>query len=167
MKANRIIFVFEKWVVVVIFVFMFTVTFAQVIARYFFNIGWAWVPEMVVYGLINITLIGASTGVISGVHIGVDIIVKLLPEKYEVYSRIFANFCGIVLYLFMSYLSLRFVLYFKDMDQHSIITGFPIWLMIVFMPGAFFLMAVHYVESLWGIWHKPQKTDLEHQKIRI
>jgi C4-dicarboxylate transporter DctQ subunit len=112
-------------------------------------------------------LIGASTGVISGVHIGVDIIVKLLPEKYEVYSRIFANFCGIVLYLFMSYLSLRFVLYFKDMDQHSIITGFPIWLMIVFMPGAFFLMAVHYVESLWGIWHKPQKTDLEHQKIRI
>jgi TRAP-type C4-dicarboxylate transport system permease small subunit len=55
-------------------------------------------------------LIGASTGVISGVHIGVDIIVKLLSEKYEFYSRIFANFCGMVLYLFMSYLSLRFVL---------------------------------------------------------
>lgn len=167
MKINRNIFQFEKWLIVIIFIFMFTITFAQVIARYFFNIGWAWVPEMVVYGLINITLIGASTGVVSGVHIGVDVIVKLFPAKFQFYSKIFADICGIVLYLFMSYLSLLFVLYLLDMGQHSIITGFPIWLMIVFMPCAFFLMAFHYVESIWRSFKYREALELEFQKTHI
>ncbi|MCK4785570.1 MAG: hypothetical protein KAV87_17585, partial [Desulfobacteraceae bacterium] len=43
MKINRIIYGFEKWLTIALYTFMFTITFAQVIARYFFNTGWAWV----------------------------------------------------------------------------------------------------------------------------
>ncbi|MBC8178144.1 MAG: TRAP transporter small permease [Desulfobacteraceae bacterium] len=149
MKINRIILGFEKCLIVILFTFMFTVTFAQVIARYFFNTGWAWVPETAVLACITLTYIGASTGVKSGVHIGVDVIVKLLPVRFQRYSDVFADFCGLVLYLFMSYISLQFILYFKKMGQLSIITGFPIWVMICYMPVGFFLMAVHHTESLW------------------
>ncbi|MBL7177820.1 MAG: TRAP transporter small permease [Desulfobacteraceae bacterium] len=149
MKINRIIFGFEKWLIVVLLTFMFTVTFAQVIARYFFDTGWAWVPETVLLACITLTYLGASTGVKSGVHIGVGVIVKLFPVRFQRYSKVFADFCGLVLYLFMAYISLRFVLYFKEMGQHSIITGFPLWIMICYMPVGFFLMAVHYTESLW------------------
>jgi len=149
MKINRIILGFEKCLIVILLTFMFTVTFAQVIARYFFDTGWAWVPETVVLACITLTYLGASTGVKSGVHIGVDVIVKLFPVKYQRYSDVFADFCGLVLYLFMAYISLKCVLYFREMGQHSIITGFPIWIMLCYMPVGFFLMAVHYTESLW------------------
>jgi len=149
MKINRIILGFEKCLIVILLTFMFTVTFAQVIARYFFNTGWAWVPETAVLACITLTYLGASTGVKSGVHIGVDVIVKLLPVRFHRYSDVFADFCGLVLYLFMSYISLQFILHFKKMGQLSIITGFPIWIMICYMPVGFFLMAVHHTESLW------------------
>ncbi|MBL7203305.1 MAG: TRAP transporter small permease [Desulfobacteraceae bacterium] len=149
MKINRIIFQFENWLIVILLTFMFGVTFAQVIARYIFNTGWAWVPEMVVFACITVTLVGASTGVKSGVHIGVDVLVKLLPLRFQRYAKIFADVSGLVLYLFMAYLSLKMVLYFKDMGRNSIITDIPIWIMICYMPAGFFLMAIHYAESIW------------------
>lgn len=166
MKINRIILGFEKLLIVVLLTFMFTVTFAQVIARYFFDTGWAWVPEMVVFACITVTYVGASTGVKSGVHIGVDVIVKLLPVKFQRYSKIFADFCGLVLYLFMAYMSLRFVLYFKEMGQHSIITGFPIWIMVSYMPVGFFFMAFHYAESIWEQSKNRKQTEMKSTTAR-
>ena len=167
MKINRIIYGFEKWLTIALYTFMFTITFAQVIARYFFNTGWAWVPEMVVFACITMTLASASTGVKSGVHIGVDVIVKLLPARFKKYSDIFANLSGIILYLFMSYLTLKFVLYFKDMGQLSIITEIPIWLMISYMPVAFLFMSFHHVESLWEIFIKRKEGIREFKKELI
>lgn len=167
MMINRIIYGFEKWLTIALYTFMFTITFAQVIARYFFNTGWAWVPEMVVFACISMTLAAASTGVKSGVHIGVDVIVKLLPARFKRYSYVFANFCGLILYLFMSYLTLKFVLYFKDMQQVSIITEIPIWLMISYMPVAFIFMAFHHMEALWEIFTKRKEGIREFEKELI
>ena len=167
MMINRIIYEFEKWLIIALFTSMFTITFAQVIARYFFNTGWAWVPEMVVFACISMTLAAASTGVKSGVHIGVDVIVKLLPTRFQRYSFIFANSCGLILYLFMSYLTLKFVLYFKDMQQVSIITEFPIWLMISYIPVSFVFMSVHHIEALWETFLKGKRGIAEFRKEQV
>lgn len=156
---------FEKWVIIALLTFMFTITFAQVIARYFFNTGWAWVPEMVVYACISMSVASASTGIRSGVHIGVDVIVKLLPPTFQRYSKIFADICGLMLYLFMSYLTLRFVLYLKDMAHHSIITGFPIWLMICYMPAGFLFMAIHHIESLVEGFREEKITQFRREHL--
>ncbi len=160
MRINQIIYVFEKWLAIILMGFAVGLSFVQVILRYFFNAGFAWVPEIVVFTFITLTLVGASTGVRNGVHIGVDVIVKLLPTRFHRISDIFANSCGAALYLFMSYLTYRFVLYFREMGQVSIITEIPIWMMIIYMPVAFFLMAFHYMEFLWGSFSKDRKKDL-------
>ena len=154
MKIGDIIYGFEKWAVIVLMAFTVTLSFIQVILRYFFNSGFAWVPEIVVFAFISMTLLGASTGIRNGVHIGVDVIVKLLPPKFQKISDIFTNICGAVLMFFMSYLTLKFVLYFREMGQHSIITEIPIWMMISYMPVAFLFMAFHYCELLWKACRK-------------
>ena len=139
------------------------------ILRYFFNYGFAWVPEIVVFAFISLTLVGASTGIRSGVHIGVDVIIKLFSRRFQESCYIFANLCGLVLYLFMSYLTLMSVLYFREMGQVSIITELPIWIMIVYIPAAFFFMAVHYFEILWECVHKfrkKERLDLTREHIR-
>jgi C4-dicarboxylate transporter DctQ subunit len=164
-KIARIIYAFEKMVIVILFTFMFTVTFAQVIARYFFNTGWAWVPEMVVFACISMTVAASSTGIKTGVHIGVDVIVKLFPVRFWGYSKFFADICGTSIFLFMSYLSLAFVLYLKDMKHHSIITGFPIWLMVSYLPIGFVFMSMHHIESLMEGFRERKVTEFQKKHI--
>lgn len=156
MKIGEAIYVFEKWAVIVLLGFTVTLSFIQVILRYFFNAGFAWVPEIVVFAFISMTLLGASTGIRNGVHIGVDVIVVLLPPKLQKFSDIFTKLCGAALFLFMSYLTYKFVLYFREMGQLSIITEIPIWMMIAYMPVAFLFMSFHYTELLWEACLKDQ-----------
>jgi TRAP-type C4-dicarboxylate transport system permease small subunit len=160
MKINQLIYAFEKWLAITLLSFTVVLSFIQVVLRYFFNAGFAWVPEIVVFAFISLTLAGASTGVRNGVHIGVDVIVKLFPPKFQLFSNIFANLCGMLIYLLMSYLTFLFVSNFKDMGQVSIITEIPIWMMIVYMPCAFLLMAFHYMELLWEAFHQYSKGDV-------
>ena len=154
MKIGNIIYSFEKWATIVLLAFTVTLSFVQVVLRYFFNAGFAWVPEIVVFAFISMTLLGSSTGIRNGVHIGVDVIVKLLPPKFQKFSDIFTKLCGAVLFLFMSYLTYKFVMYFREMGQLSIITEIPIWMMISYMPVAFLFMAFHYTELLCEAWRK-------------
>jgi C4-dicarboxylate transporter DctQ subunit len=167
MRIGNIIYVFEKWAAIILLAFTVTLSFIQVILRYFFNAGFAWVPEIVVFAFISLTLLGGSTGIRNGVHIGVDVIVKLLPPKFQKFSIIFANFSGAVLYLFMAYLTYEFVSYFREMGQLSIITEIPIWLMIVYMPVAFLFMAVHYAELLFEACRKDKEETVSFKKEHI
>lgn len=160
MKINQWLYIFEKWLGILLMSFTVVLSFVQVVLRYFFNAGFAWVPEMVVFAFISLTLVGTSTGVRNGVHIGVDVIVKLFPVRFQLFSNMFAHFSGMLLYLFMSYLTYKFVSYFKEMGQVSIITEIPIWMMITYMPVAFFFMAFHYMELLYESFHKYKEGEL-------
>lgn len=167
MNIGKVIYVFEKWAVIALLAFTVTLSFIQVILRYFFNAGFAWVPEIVVFSFITMTLLGASTGIRNGVHIGVDVIVKLFPLKFQKFCDIFANLSGAALLLFMSYLTYKFVLYFREMGQLSIITEIPIWMMIAYMPVAFLFMAFHYTELLWGAFRKDKDDIVSFKKEHI
>ncbi|MFH2128805.1 MAG: TRAP transporter small permease [bacterium] len=166
MMINRMIYHFERWLIISTFVFIFCLSFLQVILRYFFNAGFAWVPEIVVFAFIILTLAAASTGVKSGVHIGVDVIVKILPARFQTFCYFLTPIAGLVLYFFMSYLTYQFVLSFKDMGQVSTITELPVWMMIAYLPISFFLMGIHYCESLWETWQKHKKGEPMEVKIR-
>lgn len=159
MKIDRFLYQFEKWLIISIFGFIFLLSFGQVILRYFFNAGYAWVPEIVIFGFISMTLAAASTGVKSGVHIGVDVVVKLFPQKAQVFCRFLTGFAGAALYFFMSYVTYKFVMTFRDMGQVSTITEIPIWMMIVYMPVSFLLMGIHYLEYLWELYMKFKKGE--------
>ena len=167
MKIGNAIYVFEKWAVIVLLGFTVTLSFIQVILRYFFNAGFAWVPEIVVFAFISMTLLGASTGIRNGVHIGVDVIVVLLPPKLQKFSDIFTKLCASALFLFMSYLTYQFVMYFREMGQLSIITEIPIWMMIAYMPVAFLFMAFHYLELLWEACRKDKDEFVPFKKEHI
>lgn len=151
MKTGRIIYQFEKWMIAVVFTFMLSVSFAQVIGRYFFNTGWAWIPEMTIFACITLTYLGASTGIISDVHIGVDVITSLFPKWTHRYFEMFSDLCGIGLFSFTSYISLELILYFREMGNESLVMpGLPLWVLICYMPLGFLFMAYHSVEKLWS-----------------
>jgi len=154
MTIDRIILRFEKWLIITLFVAIFCLSCMQIVLRYVFNSGFAWVPEIVVFAFIILTLAAASTGVRSGVHIGVDVIVKLLPTKIQTLCFFVKDIAGAMLYFFMSYLTFAFVMTFREMGQVSTITDIPVWAMIAYLPVSFFLMGIHYLASLWETFGK-------------
>lgn len=58
---------------------MTVITFANVIARYVFNSNILWALELTVFLFAWLVLLGASYGVKKHFHIGVDVVVNLVP----------------------------------------------------------------------------------------
>ena len=60
---------------------MTLVTFANVVARYIFNSNILWALETTVFLFAWLVLIGASYGIKKHFHIGVDVVVNMLPAR--------------------------------------------------------------------------------------
>ncbi len=58
---------------------MTLVTFSNVVARYLFNNNILWALELTVFLFAWLVLMGASYGVKKHIHIGVDVVINLLP----------------------------------------------------------------------------------------
>jgi C4-dicarboxylate transporter DctQ subunit len=154
MNIGKRIYQFEKWLAILLLAGIFGITFMQVVLRYVFNTGFAWVPEIAVFAFITATLVGCSTGTVNGVHVGVDVLVKKFPPPVHKFFIVFAHVCGVCLYAFISYVCFQFVMYFREMGQVSIVTEIPIWYMILYMPVAFAFTAFHHLEKIWKIFRE-------------
>jgi C4-dicarboxylate transporter DctQ subunit len=60
---------------------MTLVTFGQVVARYVFNSGAVWALELSIFLFAWLVLMGASYGIRVRAHIGVDLLVRLMPNR--------------------------------------------------------------------------------------
>lgn len=73
---------------------MTLITFANVIARYVFNSNILWALETTVFLFAWLVLIGASYCVKKNAHLGVDVLVKALPESVcRLLTLVAAGFC--------------------------------------------------------------------------
>lgn len=80
-KSETWIDTVEETVIAVLLGLMTAVTFANVIARYVFNHNILWALEITVFMFGWLVLLGASYAVKKNAHLGVDVIVNLLPER--------------------------------------------------------------------------------------
>jgi C4-dicarboxylate transporter, DctQ subunit len=70
----------EESVIALLLAAMTIVTFSQVIARYVFNSGWPPALELTTIMFAWLVLFGASYAMRIGAHLGVDILIRLLPR---------------------------------------------------------------------------------------
>lgn len=69
---------------------MTLITFANVVARYVFNTNILWALEMTLFLFAWLVLMGVSYGVKKQVHIGVDVVVKLMPPGARKLAALFS-----------------------------------------------------------------------------
>ncbi|MEM7633139.1 MAG: TRAP transporter small permease [Pseudomonadota bacterium] len=74
---------------------MTLITFANVVARYIFDSNILWALEATVFLFAWLVLLGASYGIKKRFHIGVDVIVNLLPAGARRTCSLFAAVCCI------------------------------------------------------------------------
>ena len=78
-KIGGIVDEIEETSIAICLGLMVLITFANVVARYLFNTNILWALELTVFLFAWLVLMGASYGVKKHVHIGVDVVINLLP----------------------------------------------------------------------------------------
>ncbi len=94
---------FEESFISLLLVSMTLLVFAEVVARFLFNVGFLWLEEVTLTLGAWFVLFGASYGVKVGAHIGVDAFVQALPEKARKITAVTAVivclcYCSLFLY---------------------------------------------------------------------
>jgi len=86
-----------------------SVVIINVTLRYLFKSGLFWVEEVATTSFIWSVFIGAAAAYRYKMHIGIDIITKLFPEKVREAISIAINFLMIVINGYITYLSTLFI----------------------------------------------------------
>ncbi len=80
-KIGRIIDYAEETGIAICLGLMTIITFANVVARYVFNDNILWGLEATVYLFAWLVILGASYGVKKHIHIGVDVVINMVPPS--------------------------------------------------------------------------------------
>ncbi len=126
--------------------------FVQVVARYVFNSGFTWAPELVEYMFLWTVMIGASYGVKQGVHLGVDILVaKFRPtvRRWMILASIAISLCftgG------MFYLSIFYVQSAYRMELVTVDLEIPQWIPYLALPFGFGLITLRFLQVAWLVY---------------
>lgn len=141
----------EEGVIALLLAFMTILTFVQVVLRYGFDAGILWGQEAVLYAFAWLVLFGLAFGLRTRVHLGIDIVVKMLsPPARRVVGLIAitacALFAGLMLYGSYVYIS---VLYDVGVEAQDL----PIqrWLLGSVMPFGFALLLMRLATEAWLI----------------
>lgn len=126
--------------------------FAQVVARYVFNMGITWAPELVQHFFLWTVMIGASYGFKHGVHLGVDVIMKKLPETQRRIMALTAVLISLGFTGFMAYLSVFYVHEAYKMELMTVDLEIPQWIPHLALPFGFTMISIRLIQVFCWIY---------------
>lgn len=111
-----------------------------------------WSDELSRYLLIWCAFLGISTGVKRGTHIGIDVVVKALPEGLQKYVRIFTIWLMIIFFGVLTYYGL--ILVGKTYAQLSVSLGVRLSWIYAAIPVCGIISIMHlfnnFLEEIFG-----------------
>lgn len=84
------------------------VVILNVILRYFFNTGLFWVEEVATTAFVWSVFIGCAAAYKRGMHIGIDVLTRLLPDSIQPAIEVVVHLLMIVINGYIFYLSIIF-----------------------------------------------------------
>lgn len=141
----------EEGLIAVLLAAMTCVTFAQVVARYFFDYSFVWALELTSFLFGGLIFLGMAYGVRVGAHIGVDALVKLAgPRTARVAAMIATLLC-------MSYAAIAFHGSWQYVEKMYVIgiqaqdLPIPQWVPRLVLPIGFGLLFLRFGQVLYRL----------------
>lgn len=144
------------WMAAVALILATLITSHGVFVRYFLRQPTIWQTESTIYLLMLVTFVGAAYGLKHHAHVGVDLLINMVPTRPQLVMRIItALMCLAVVLVVMwtAYLDWHEAYLF---DHHSSTAfRFPLWIAFAILPLGMLLVALQYVamivEGLMGL----------------
>lgn len=142
-KGIRILQAIEDSLLVILLGFMTLLAFSQIVLRNLFDSGIVWADPLLRVMVLWLGLMGALAASRDNKHISIDVLFRILPERYRPYSRFITSLVTTFVCALISWHGARFV----HMDYEAATTtfsGLPVWPFELVIPLAFGLIAVRY-----------------------
>jgi len=134
------------------------VIFLAVLHRYSLGVSWlwpytraisfTWAQELCIYLFIWMAKFGAAYGVRTGIHVGVDVLVRKLPARKQRFFVQFSLAAGAFFTFVVANLGIRFVLFVHDAGQVSPDLEMPMWIVYLAVPLGSSLMCYRFLQVL-------------------
>ena len=153
----RIINGLEEAMISILLATMTLLVFLEVVLRFGFSTGFMWAQELTLHLSFWMVMLGVSYGVKVGSHIGVDVLVKIMPDKARRVVSSFAviaclTYCGLFSYGVWGYLA-KMYKYGIELEDMPI----PKWVAHSMLLIGMIMIAIRLLQLLWAI--ATGKTD--------
>lgn len=141
----------EEWIMSLMLLAMTSLAFMQVVRRYVFNTNFSWNLELTTVCFAIMIFVGISYGVRVGSHIGVDALVKLMPEGTR---RATAIVVVLLCLVYVGFVLVGATEYVSKMKSVGIeFDDMPIerWQVLIVMPIGYALVAFRFLQILWNL----------------
>ena len=155
---NRILDRLEEGLVAGFMAAATLIIFFAVLHRYSLGVSWlwpyahklrfSWAQELCIYLFIWMAKFGAAYGVRTGIHVGVDVLIrKLSPRKQRFFIQASLG-AGAFFTFVVAALGARFVLFIHDSGQVSPDLELPMWIVYLAVPLGSGLMCYRFLQVL-------------------
>lgn len=154
----------EENIIALLLVGMTLLVFIETILRFFFGTGIIWAEELTLHLSAWLVLFGASYGLRVGAHIGVDFIVKKLPNTTQRIVTLFMLsgallYCALFIYGAWIYLHKMYVI---DISMEDL--PIPLWIAHSILLIGFVLFAIRLIEIFIRVIKGEQTRLLMHDE---
>lgn len=139
------------------------ILFVNVVARYIFNTGFVWAEELVRYEIIWMVFIGSSVAVRKGIHIGIEVLLHVLPRGGGQILRMLVGAICVIFCLVLLFYSIELAMQTRSFGQRSAAMRVPFWVIQLAIPIGAGLMAIRFTQELWRDGtgrHHEAETDM-------
>jgi C4-dicarboxylate transporter, DctQ subunit len=138
------------------------ITFVTVVHRYLvdvpilypylFWINLTWSQELCIYMFIWMAKFGAAYGVRTGIHVGVDVLIKRLKDGPRKWVILFGLFGGVAFTAIVGTMGAKFVIELMSTDQVSPDMEIPSWIVYACIPLGSYLMCFRFLQVAWSYY---------------
>ena len=145
----RIVHHLEEGFIALLLALMTLITFSQVVARYFFSTGFVWALELTTYLFAWLVLFGISYGIKVGAHIGIDILVRQLPQPWRRSVGLLAVIacCAYCIILLVGATGYVYKIYEVGIEAQDL--PIPRWIPFMMLPIGLALALVRLLQIAW------------------
>ena len=119
----------------------------------------SWAQELCIYMFIWMAKFGAAYGVRTGIHVGVDVLINQLNDRWRKGTILFGLMGGALFTAMVGTMGAKFVIELMSTDQVSPDLELPSWIVYACIPLGSYLMCFRFLQVAWNYWNT---GDLPH-----
>jgi C4-dicarboxylate transporter DctQ subunit len=125
----------------------------------------SWAQELCIFMFVWMAKFGAAYGVRQGIHVGVDVLVRKLPDAQRRAMTIFALLCGALFTGIVATLGGNFVWHMAHTDQTSADLEVPMWIVYLCVPLGSSLMSFRFLQVAWKFLRTGELPHHDHGHV--
>lgn len=167
----------EEWLIASLMAAATLVVFVAVVHRYasglpipglqdwLLGLDTSWAQELTIYLFVWMAKFGAAYGVRTGIHVGVDLLVRRLAPGRQRLLILFGLLAGAVFTGMIAVLGADFVYELSDTSSTSEVLELPIWMVYLAIPLGSALMCMRFLQVAWRYAHGGELPRHNHAQV--